>query len=94
MDFNDEDFSGYMVTSTTEAVKKEDGTWEVKQIVKQSRKKVGEDWETKSTNVSAFDKDLETAYKHVFISMATYLESLAGDLFNAEEDLLLEEEKM
>lgn len=78
----DDKYIEFLVTSTTSAVIT-DGVWEVKQEVAQKRTEDGEEWEEKNVVVSAFDSDLETAFKNAFISMGTYLESVGGDLFDA-----------
>lgn len=82
----DDKFKEFLVTSTTHAILS-DGIWEVKQNVTQKRLEEGTEWEEKSANVSAFDSDLETAFKNAYISMGTYLESIGGDLFEVDEEL-------
>lgn len=82
---DEEKYKGYRVTSYTSCKLGEDGYWFVEQEVKQERKEDGKDWEIRKAQASARAKSIEEALSQVYLSMATYLDVVKGDLFAEEE---------
>jgi len=88
-EFNDK-YKGYRVTSFTSCKEVEGGYWFAEQKITQERKEDGKDWEKREANSSARAKSAEEALSQVYLSMATYLDTVRGDLF---QELDIEEEK-
>jgi len=74
-------FKGYRVISSTYCRLQDDEFWAVEQKLVQERSKDGKDWERKEANSSARAKNMEDALGQVYLSMATFLETVKGDLF-------------
>lgn len=83
-------FVGYRVTSFTSCKQVEDDYWFAEQKITQERKEDGKDWEKREANASARSRSIEEALAQVYLSMATYLDTVKGDLFAEPE---IEEEK-
>ncbi len=84
--FKDEEkYSGFIITSATVCDKDENGIWTVKQNVIQERKEPDKEWETKEAQVNVKNKVLQKAISEAYLSLAFYLESVKGDLFNKPE---------
>jgi hypothetical protein len=76
---------GYATTNEVTCVQNSDGTWTATQLVVQSRTFDGTNWEKKEVSCKAIDGEMHKAIADIFMSMATYLESVNGDLFTAEK---------
>lgn len=81
---------GYKVETETTCTKGKDDYWTVEQIITQSRKMEGKDWEKKSVSMRATDKLLERATDMTATSLMIYLDSLGGDLFTEDKSDLPE----
>ncbi len=80
-----EKYSAFIFTSITVCDKDENGVWAVKQNVVQERKEPDREWEKKEAQVNVKNKDLQKAISEAYLSLAFYLESVKGDLFNKPE---------
>jgi hypothetical protein len=80
-----EDFYGSRLsTVNTEAELQPNGQWKITvEIIQKRRKKLEDEWETKEMHCTAFNDDVDRAVAEASITVSTYLDSLAGDLFNA-----------
>jgi hypothetical protein len=81
-----ENIKGYKVYTETICTQNKDGTWKVTQLVSQSKSVDGEKWEDRFAQVSAINKTISAASIDAFNSMATYLQTIDNDLFNATDE--------
>jgi len=63
----------------------ETAMWEVEAVHIQKRKKVGEDWETKSVSSTGKDKILKRAMTMALLTIEVYMEKVRGTLFDDPE---------
>jgi hypothetical protein len=79
-----ENFYGSRITTVnTEMELQSTGQWKVNvEIIQKRRKKLEDDWEIKKMHCTVFKDDIDKAIAEASITVATYLDSVSGDLFN------------
>lgn len=77
--------TGRQILVDTQANLEEDGYWKVELVVTQKRKEDEKDWQTKSTSVKAYDRDIDRAVATVNASMARFMAACKYDLFSEED---------
>lgn len=76
------DYKGFRVNSITSVKLGDDEFWVAENKMIQERTTDGKNWERKEANASARAKDMNDALGQVHLTMATYLNSIGGDLFD------------
>ena len=77
--------TGRQILVDTQANLEADGFWKVELVVTQKRKEDEKDWESKSTSVKSYDRDMDRAVATVNASMARFMAACMYDLFSEED---------
>lgn len=76
---------GHRVVSEVWATRGDDGVWKVEHKIVAQRSEDLVAWESRNVESSARSKSLDTAISSAAFTIATYLESVGGDIFNVPE---------
>jgi hypothetical protein len=79
-------YKGYKIYTNIICDLREDGFWFITHKITQERLIEGGDWEKRDASVSATSRNFDTAMTDIYTTMAYYLNSVCGDLFNKKNE--------
>jgi hypothetical protein len=82
----EENFYGNRLSNvSTLAELESNGKWKLTiEVTQKRRKKLEDEWESKSMDCTTYNLDLNKAVAEASVTIATYLDSYEGDLFNED----------